>query len=719
MSSRKAGSSRPKRTKVVSTIRLESPSIIGPPPAKKQKTKPLSSIPRHHVFALTPSQAELLVSTSETESVKSKGKAKARAEVPSTKASGHGDSVLDGRLWVDIYEPIAEEDLAVHKRKVQDVRQWMIDAFDGGPTGKLRKYRRILVLTGPAGTAKTTTLRVLARELDIEILEWNNSLDDRFRNDHDYSEGTGGGELEYESVADRFQAFLARASTCCSVFSTASLDSSLPLQGSKVAPFHTAMQTSSLPASTPQAMLQPLAKRQLILLKDLPNILHPSTQAAFHATLEAFAFSPVQVSPMVIIISDAGLRGEDAEDVLGGDGWRRTKEAFDIRTVLQPSLLNSPYVTHISFRPIAPTYLRSALQRILDQHFRSGSSSSQSKSRRAAPAPWKDMLNLVIESSNGDIRSAVMALQFACVSYVNNPSYGNGTRKGAGLPAEVLVEAVTRREQSLALFHLLGKLLFNKRKGDPPAPSASAKDIKRDQDIDAQLLDPPRLPPHLQEHERRASRVDLESLYADTPVDASLLSLYIHQNYTQYCDQLEECDAEADWLSYIDASGGETWRHANPHHFHLLSLSTLHSLPSPVTRRNQKPFKPAFFEALQHERQAEDGIRDVQEWLLKREEFLARSWSRQDIALELGAVLKARDAVGIQSYRAPKTHCLFSKLDFTQKGVGLEQLTEDADVPDDDVSGADDAAEFGTGASELLTKREGGGCLSDDDIEDF
>lgn len=32
-------------------------------------------------------------------------------------------------------------DLAVHKRKIQDVRQWLLEAADGGPSGKLKKYR--------------------------------------------------------------------------------------------------------------------------------------------------------------------------------------------------------------------------------------------------------------------------------------------------------------------------------------------------------------------------------------------------------------------------------------------------------------------------------------------------------------------------------------------------------------------------------------------------
>lgn len=34
-----------------------------------------------------------------------------------------------------------QADLAIHARKVDDVRRWFMDAFEGGPSGKLRKYR--------------------------------------------------------------------------------------------------------------------------------------------------------------------------------------------------------------------------------------------------------------------------------------------------------------------------------------------------------------------------------------------------------------------------------------------------------------------------------------------------------------------------------------------------------------------------------------------------
>ena len=46
-------------------------------------------------------------------------------------------------------------------------------------------------------------------------------------------------------------------------------------------------------------------------------------------------------------------------------------------------------------------------------------------------------------------------------------------------------------------------------KGDPPSASTSAKDSQRERLMDEQLKDPPRLPRGLEQHERRASRVDV------------------------------------------------------------------------------------------------------------------------------------------------------------------------------------------------------------------
>lgn len=39
-------------------------------------------------------------------------------------------------------------------------------------------FKRILILSGPAGSAKTATLRVLSREMDIDVVEYKTSEGD-------------------------------------------------------------------------------------------------------------------------------------------------------------------------------------------------------------------------------------------------------------------------------------------------------------------------------------------------------------------------------------------------------------------------------------------------------------------------------------------------------------------------------------------------------------
>lgn len=330
-------------------LRLDSPDLTGPPATKKRKT--LTSIVRPPVFDFSGGQPER--QTPDAGNSRSKGKAKATETGTGLESSGqYSDS-----LWVDRCEPVTQDDLAVHKRKVSDVRQWLLESFSGGPSGRLKQYRRILALTGPAGTAKTATLRVLSRELNFEIMEWRNSTDEQWSRDTAFKDdGADVGHMEYESLVDKFRSFLARAGTCQSVFSsgqvlrshplasqaTRSSQSSRPLAQSSSQPY------ASSQASTVQSSVTPDGKRHVILLEDLPNILHLGTQASFHSAIEEFVSLPAtSVAPLVIIVSDAGLRGEDVEN--DGGSWRRGKEAVDVRSVLPPSLINSPYVTQVRY----------------------------------------------------------------------------------------------------------------------------------------------------------------------------------------------------------------------------------------------------------------------------------------------------------------------------------------------------------------------------------
>jgi hypothetical protein len=47
-------------------------------------------------------------------------------------------------------------------------------------------------------------------------------------------------------------------------------------------------------------------------------------------------------------------------------------------------------------------------------------------------------------------------------------------------------------------------------KGDPPASSTSKADAQKERELDEKLINPLPLPPHLDEHERRASRVNVD-----------------------------------------------------------------------------------------------------------------------------------------------------------------------------------------------------------------
>ncbi|GJE92350.1 Rad17-domain-containing protein [Phanerochaete sordida] len=701
----------------VSTLRLDAPG----PPAKKQKLMPVSTFGVMPMAGLgTSSQASARPAAQSQGSKKGKEKALEVIEIEDdVEERVRAVPLQDDRMWVDAYEPTTPADLAVHDRKVRDVRQWILEALE---SEKLRKYRRILALTGPAGTAKTATLRVLSREMDFDILEWRNSSDDVYHEREDFDPNH---DVEYEGLSEKFHKFLTRAAQCPPLF---------PSQSTSAAP---SSSQALRPTLTLTTYAPPKRRRQVILLEDLPNVLHPGTQRSFHTSLESIVNSTSSANPIpvIIIVSSAGVRGENPEDD-SARSWR-TKDSVDIRMVVPPSLWGGPYVTHIAFNAIAPTYMRPALESMLARHFKKPTLSLKSKGRGAANASIKEMLDLVIETSNGDIRSAMMALQVACTdpSLISSLS-GKKAAKG-GKSSRALLEAVTRREQSLALFHLLGKVLYNKRKGDAPSASMSKADAEKERVSDRMLKDPPSLPSFLQEHDRRASRVNIETLYADTPIDSSLLSLYIHQNYTQYCNTLEECAGVAEWLSFVDGNGGETIANTNPTRFHLITLGTLHALPTPVPRRGQRNYKPEFFDFLRKQREAEENVAETLGWLRQvrpqspfhsspfltksQSEASAGGWTARDVALELPALLKAMDLRPAPAHaaraRPPQGHRTFSSMRWVYGAGSAAQLADEADeVPVEDA-----AEDVGAPEDAPLVVKESvtGGWLEEDDIEDF
>jgi cell cycle checkpoint protein len=168
-----------------------------------------------------------------------------------------------------------------------------------------------------------------------------------------------------ESLSTKFSTFLARASSCQSIFDRpTTLSAPLLLHSQKhsqssdihSSQTHTQSQpgthaVSSQPSSSGAGfLLPPEAPRHLVLLEDLPNLLHAPTQAAFHAALDTFLATPAEsAAPVVLVISDAGVRGEATDERLMSGGLGKGKEVVDVRTVIPKAMLDGPFVTQIAY----------------------------------------------------------------------------------------------------------------------------------------------------------------------------------------------------------------------------------------------------------------------------------------------------------------------------------------------------------------------------------
>ncbi len=94
------------------------------------------------------------------------------------------------------------------------------------------------------------------------------------------------------------------------------------------------------------------------------------------------------------------------------------------------------------------------------------------------------------EDSNGDLRAAVNCLQFVCADSKQFETVHTAVKarhKGEKERARALrklMPLVSGRESSLALFHALGRVLYNKREGDPgdEGPITSRTTVKDSQD---------------------------------------------------------------------------------------------------------------------------------------------------------------------------------------------------------------------------------------------
>uniref|UniRef100_A0A2K5IXR7 Cell cycle checkpoint protein RAD17 n=1 Tax=Colobus angolensis palliatus TaxID=336983 RepID=A0A2K5IXR7_COLAP len=384
-----------------------------------------------------------------------------------------------------------QHELAVHKKKIEEVETWLkAQVLERQP----KQGGSILLITGPPGCGKTTTIKVLSKEHGIQVQEWINPVLPDFQKD-DFRE----------------------------IFNTESSFHMFPYQ-SQIAVFK-----EFLLRATKYNKLQMLGDdlrtdKKIILVEDLPNQFYRDSHT-LHEVLRKYV--RIGRCPLIFVISDS----------LSGDNNQRLLFPKEIQEECS--------ISNISFNPVAPTIMMKFLNRIV--------TIEANKNGGKITVPDKTSLELLCQGCSGDIRSAINSLQFSSSKGENNlwPR-----KKGMSLKSDAVlskskrrkkpdrvfenqeVQAIGGKDVSLFLFRALGKILYCKR--------ASLTE-----------LDSPRLPSHLSEYERDTLLVEPEEIVEMSHMPGDLFNLYLHQNYIDFFMDIDDIVRASEFLSFADILSGD------------------------------------------------------------------------------------------------------------------------------------------------------------------
>ena len=119
--------------------------------------------------------------------------------------------------WIDKHMPATTTALCVAPKKVREAKEW-IEArlncqnqkvsrdigWQSSSSHQAMAMAKLMILVGGPGIGKSTLVHVLANELELTVLEWNDSYGEYSRNGHD-----GGGGIQYQSQIASFEEFLS------------------------------------------------------------------------------------------------------------------------------------------------------------------------------------------------------------------------------------------------------------------------------------------------------------------------------------------------------------------------------------------------------------------------------------------------------------------------------------------------------------------------------
>ncbi|CAI4038642.1 hypothetical protein SMKI_05G2570 [Saccharomyces mikatae IFO 1815] len=263
----------------------------------------------------------------------------------------------DGQQWHEKYKPTNLEQVAIHKKKLKDVREALDAMFL--PDAK----HRILLLSGPSGCSKSTVIKELSRVVVPKYRQKSNVTSlRRTSNNYDVTEFRGDCVVNDLPQMENFSEFLKNARYLV------------------------------------------MSNLSLILIEDLPNVFHMDTRRRFQQLILQWLYSPEPLlPPLVICITECEIPENDNNSRTFGIDY-----TFNAETIMNKEILMHPRLKRIRFNPINSTLLKKQLQFICVENM------TMLKEKRK----WSKRQEVInyIAHETGDIRSAITTLQFWAMS---------------------------------------------------------------------------------------------------------------------------------------------------------------------------------------------------------------------------------------------------------------------------------------------------------------
>ncbi|KAK9808429.1 hypothetical protein WJX73_004206 [Symbiochloris irregularis] len=447
------------------------------------------------------------------------------------------------QLWTEKHAPRTRDELVVHKDKVAAVASWL----EQQAAPQTSRSSCCLLVTGPAGCGKTSTVEVLAREAGYDITEWHPPLPTLWH-EHRYQ---GGLDVPYSSKMDEFDGFVAHAKMG-SLHLGPSAAAAAGDAGTELA--HQAERSMHLDADPAGGQSGSRGHRSLMLVDDLPHAQGPAQRKRLVSALGTLAATAQQ--PVVIIMGESGTSGSNKDKSAPSGpaaGAGAGNSAFSLPAEITGAVTRGG-ATHIQFNPLADTFAAKALVAVAEKE---GLRLSKEAAKQCAL------------QASGDLFHAIESLQLSCAGKPRtkvqaSPAKKRGRGKAANSAAQLSAEDVMHtntRDITLSIFRVLGKILYNKRLHPSSQSSDQTQEhLSLDESSSDHLarglrallgdVDTSRRLPMDPSLGRPPSEYNPEAIMLHGGLEANSVAAFLHENMLHFCGD-DAVDEAASALHYL------------------------------------------------------------------------------------------------------------------------------------------------------------------------